>query len=129
MPFSAVPPTGVSPTQGPPGLSCVRSRAGDDVRVTLSGELDIAVVPQFDAALRRAEAESPSVILDLRRLEFMDCAAAGMLLAAHRRIGRAGGRLTVVPGTAEVAWFLTLIGMERQLEIVGHPTAASPTHG
>lgn len=112
---------GRAPLPDLPDFACARGRAGDASSVILSGELDIAVVPELDRALRRAEAESKTVVVDLRDLEFMDCAAAELLLTTHRRIGRAGGRLTVVPGTAEVAWFLTLLGMERQLDLVDEP--------
>jgi len=91
------------------------------VRVTVTGDLDIAVVPQLDAALRRAEVGSTSVVLDLRGLEFMDLSAAHLLLAADRRLRRAGGRLVLVCGTAEIGSYLALVGLDRQLELVDSP--------
>ena len=56
-----------------------------------SGELDIDAVPELDRALRHADA--PLVVLDLRELEFIDSSGAHLLLAADRRIRRAGRRL------------------------------------
>ncbi len=106
-----------------PGLSCLRSCAGDTAQVTLAGELDIATVPHLDGALRRAESDAPSVVLDLRELELMDFGAAQLLLAAHRRIRAAGGRLSVIRGPAEVEWFLALIGVDRELDFVDRPAA------
>lgn len=90
-------------------------------RVALAGELDIATVPQLDDSLRSAPADAPEVVLDLRELEFMDCSAAQLLLVADRRIRRAGGRLLIVRGPAEVEWLLELIGVDRQLEFVDEP--------
>jgi anti-sigma B factor antagonist len=66
--------------------------------VAVTGELDIATVPRLDRALRRAEVDAALVVLDLRELEFPDSSGAHLLLAADRRIRRAGGRLVVVRG-------------------------------
>lgn len=105
-------------------LSCLRCDDGSAVRVAVSGELDIATASEFDHALGRAEAHAGLVVLDLRELEFMDASAGWLMLAADRRIRRAGGRLVVVPG-AEVARTFELIGIDRQLELVDQPPAAA----
>ena len=104
-----------------PLFACSVSVSERAARVTVTGELDIATVPQLDAALRLAEAGSASVVLDLRGLEFMDSSAAHLLLAADRRLSQAGGRLVVVRGTAEIGWYLALVGLDRQLELVDPP--------
>lgn len=93
-----------------PLFACSVSASERAARVTVTGEMDIATVPQLDAALRLAEAGSASVVLDLRGLEFMDSSAAHLLLAADRRLSQAGGRLVVVRGTAEIGWYLALVG-------------------
>jgi anti-sigma B factor antagonist len=92
--------------------------------VVASGELDINAVPELDRALRHADA--PLVVLDLRDLEFIDSSGAHLLLAADRRLRRAGRRLVVVRGNAEVEWFLALIGLDRELELVDWPPSAAP---
>lgn len=104
-----------------PLFACSVSVSEGAARVTVTGEMDIATVPQLDAALRLAEAGSASVVLDLRGLEFMDSSAAHLLLAADRRLSQAGGRLVVVRGTAEIGWYLALVGLDRQLELVDPP--------
>jgi anti-sigma B factor antagonist len=93
--------------------------------VAVTGELDIAAVPQLDRALRRAAADCALVVLDLRELEFIDSSGAHLLLAADRRIRRAGGRLVVVRGGADVEWFFALIGLDRELELVDWPSVAA----
>jgi len=93
--------------------------------VMVSGELDIATVPQLDAALRSAHAESALVVVDLRASELVDASGAHLLLAADRRIRDAGGRLIVVRGSPEIEWFFALIGLDRELEVVDWPPAVA----
>jgi anti-sigma B factor antagonist len=93
------------------------------VHVTLSGELDIATVPDVDRALRRAWATSAVIVLDLRKLEFLDSSGAHLIMEAHRRIRCAGGRLITVGGTSDIGWLLTLLGVDRVVELVDQPPA------
>lgn len=78
----------------------------------LRGELDIATVPAFEAALAHAEATpGPAPLaVDLRALEFMDCAGLGVLVAAAERASAAGRQLTVMTGTGAAARLLRLCG-------------------
>lgn len=101
--------------------SCSRLEEAGCVRLVPTGEVDIAAVPHLDAALSRAAADAALVVLDLRRLEFMDCNAAAAILLAHRRMRAAGRRLLVVRGSAEITWFLRQIGLDRLLELVDVP--------
>jgi anti-anti-sigma factor len=84
------------------------------VRVSVSGELDIATAPQLDHAL---------VILDLRELQFMDSSGANLIAAASGRARQAGRRLVVVRGPVQVERTFALVGLDRQLELVDHPQA------
>jgi anti-anti-sigma factor len=77
---------------------CWRSRAKTATIVTVTGELDIATVPDLDTQLRAAERETPLVVLDLRALEFVDSSGAALMLATDRRVSHAGGRFVVVRG-------------------------------
>jgi anti-anti-sigma factor len=87
------------------------------VHLAPRGELDIATVPQLDRALRRAQAASDFVVLDLGGLEFVDSSGAHLLLETHRRMRAADARLVIAHVTAEVRWFFELIGIDRVLEI------------
>ena len=106
-------------------FSCRRSAVGGEVRVAVTGELDILTVPQPDRALRDAQGDAGSVLLDLRGLDFIDSSGAHLLLAADRRICAAGGRLVVVRGSEEVDWFFRLIGLDRELDLVSRPPATA----
>lgn len=105
-------------------VAVAASGTEDASLVAVAGELDIATVPCLDQALRRAEADAALVVLDLRPLEFIDSSGAHLMLAADRRIRRAGGRLVVVRGGDQVEWFFALIGIDAALEFVDWPSAA-----
>lgn len=120
MPHVAVPhrrPASVHP----PEFSCIRSWSAGATRVTVAGELDVATAPRLEDVLRLAEADSDAVVVDLRRVEFIDAAGARVLLTADRRRRRAGGRLLVLRGNAMVDWFFDLVGVGDLLEFVDRP--------
>ena len=100
--------------------------ANEAACITVRGELDIATVPRLDRDLRQAETETALVVLDLRELEFIDSSGTHLLLAAHRRMCAAGGRLVVVRGAPEVTWLLELIGLDLELELVDWPPPGAP---
>lgn len=114
---TARPPV-LSQTVRPPELTCASAETDGVIAIAVAGELDIATVPQLDQALRRAEAGAVLIALDLRALEFMDSTGAHLILAADCRIRRAGGRLVIVRGPAELDWFFALIGLDRERELV-----------
>lgn len=62
--------------------------------VAVGGELDLATVEEFSAALRGALAEGP-VTLDLRGLAFMDSSGIRALDEILRESGREGWSLAV----------------------------------
>jgi anti-anti-sigma factor len=95
--------------------------AADAAVLKVVGESDLASVPELDDELRRAETRTTIVVVDLRELEFIDTSGACLLLEGHRRVRSAGGRMLVVRGPAEVEWFLALIGIDRELELVDWP--------
>jgi anti-sigma B factor antagonist len=72
----------------------------------LSGELDLAVAPDLRRVCRTLpSAALPNVVIDLRRVAFMDCSVLGAFVLAHRKAVGAGGRLCLVgtsPGPRRV---------------------------
>ena len=118
MPDTAV-PVPAAAAVGPPWFSCRRSDCASTVRLSVSGELDIATAPQLDHALGCAQADDAAlVILDLRELEFMDSSGAHLTVAASGSAHQAGDRLVVVRGPVQVERIFALVGLDRQLELV-----------
>lgn len=69
----------------------------DSVAVTLAGELDIAVLPALDQALRRAQRTSPlTVFVDAADVNFVDLSAVRRLAGAHDLLKEHGGELLIV---------------------------------
>jgi anti-sigma B factor antagonist len=94
------------------------------VRIALSGELDLSSALTFDDELRRAEERMPEcLVLDLRKLRFMDSTGLRLIMSAHRRAKTRGRRLAIVLGSDPVKRLFRLAGVNRRLDIVEHPSA------
>ena len=94
------------------------------MRIAVGGELDLSSALTFDDEVRRAEERRPStLILDLRRLRFMDSTGLRLIMSAHSRARKRGRRLAIVLGSEPVRRLFRLAGVTRRLEIVDHPSA------
>jgi anti-anti-sigma factor len=108
----------------------IESLDRDTVCVALSGELDFSRAYTFDEEMRRLEATRPrSMVLDLRKLNFLDSAGLSRVLALQRRATRDGRRLVVVRGCRAIERLFALSALDMRLEMVSDPRAvlqASP---
>ena len=98
----------------PPTFEIRESRAGDAVRLSLTGELDIATTPVLEERLTRLRAVRSPVRLDLSRLEFIDSTGLHLLvrMVGEARIKR--WQLEVEPEVApQVMHVLKLMHLER----------------
>lgn len=96
----------------------------DRATVTLTGELDIATVGKFERSLTEAEQMSATVVLDLRGLEFIDCAGLHSFISARKRITASGGRLLFVQGPRAVQRLFSLTEVHTLFEYVGDAATA-----
>jgi anti-sigma B factor antagonist len=70
---------------------------GDEYPVVeLHGELDIFSAEQARDALHAAIISGPRMVIDLEKLEFLDCAGLRVLLRAQERCDSLGGWLVPV---------------------------------
>lgn len=101
----------------------VELRDGDQaVVVDVSGELDLASSPALEQELESAAVASAElVIIDLRRLEFMDSTGLSVLVRAHQRATETGQRFAVVKGPQQVQRLLTLTGVADRLTLADSP--------
>jgi anti-anti-sigma factor len=117
----------VTDVDQPLGIT-IESLAPDTVCVELSGELDFSRAYTFDEEMRRLETQRPDqIVLDLRKLNFIDSAGLGRVLAVQRRASRAGRRLVVVRGCRAVERLFALSALDLRLEMVSEPRAALQT--
>ena len=82
---------------------------------------------QLSAVTYASPEEAPppvnQVAVDLRELGVIDYFVASTLLTTHRNLRRDGGRLIITGGPLDVTWFVELIGLDPDLELVVQPAA------
>jgi anti-sigma B factor antagonist len=94
-------------------------------RLVVSGELDLSSAEELETHLKQLESSEPDVlVLDLRKLEFMDSTGLRTVIAADARARERGARLVVVRAPDEVDRVFRLTRMDRHLELVDEPPAA-----
>ncbi len=114
--------TRTAPNQ--PDLDVTSRRVGDATLVVVSGELDIATVDRFTAAVGRHLGARRPVMLDLRELSFMDSIGVRALDTVLRDADRQATNLTIgstlQPGVRQI---LELTGLLAVLPLVELPAA------
>ena len=94
-------------------------RTGRAVTLALSGELDLVSSPILGQALERAnESDAELLIVDLRKLEFMDSTGLHLLVTAHQRAHESGRRFALIRGGDQVQRLFDLSGTAEFLPIV-----------
>jgi anti-sigma B factor antagonist len=85
---------------------------GEAVVYTLRGSLDLATSPSVRAALVQA-ADRHLIVVDLRKLEFLDSTGLGALIGAHRRALEHDGSVRLVVNEGSIARLLNITGLMR----------------
>jgi anti-sigma B factor antagonist len=92
------------------------------VRLELSGELDISSSGRAEAELRRAEEAKPElIVLDLRRLAFMDSTGLRLVVSADQRAREEGRRFAIVQGPDAIRRVFEITRLGERLDIVADP--------
>lgn len=86
----------------------------------LIGELDFGVVSRLTRSLEAIAGDHPEapVVLDLRRLDFIDSAGVMALISAHSAADQRGTTLSVVRGGPGVQRTLEVAGVDQILTFV-----------
>ena len=94
--------------------------------LTLSGELDLAGVAMLEREVERVLAgpRPDAVVLDLRRLTFMDSSGLRLVMLVDARSREGGWRLALVPGPEAVHRVFEITRMAERLTWVGEPDEA-----
>ncbi len=96
----------------------IDARAGElTTTLQLSGELDISTADRLQQAVARlCVAQGPrELIVDLRRLSFVDSSGLAAMVYANRLCERHGCRLTVIRGSQAVHEVFELTGLDELL--------------
>src|SRR3954452_14829106 len=95
-----------------------RIEDGGRVLLTLQGEVDLATVATLEARLTDVCARNDTVIIDLRRVSFLDCLGLRLLLAQHREGSARGCYVEFIQGPPGVRRLFELTGTLEQLPFV-----------
>ena len=100
------------------GLRLTVGTEGDEVVITLGGELDISTAPELWAAIDRALTnDHVTLVLDLGQLGFVDSTGLGVFVRAGKELRAKGGTLVLRSPGERVAKLLALTRLEEVFEI------------
>jgi len=105
-----------------PGLRFSRARvSAEAVRLTLSGELDMATAARAAVLIRRAQDESRLLICEVSAVWFVDLTGLRVLLDAAAYAERSHRRLVVANAPPIVPSMLRVLKLEHALEVPSIP--------
>ena len=100
----------------------VAPEEGDRITLSLSGELDLSTVEQLEQAIGDSlDGGGRLVVLDLRKLVFLDSTGLRLMLRLDASLKESGGRLVLVKGPRRVHRVFELTRAVDELEIVEDP--------
>jgi anti-sigma B factor antagonist len=100
------------------------------VRVVLRGELDHGTIGVLRERLEQVEADDPDLLLiDLRRLSFIDSSGLRELATAVRRGRQAGRRVVLAKGRGPVEDVLAITRVADAMETVEDPASVGFADG
>jgi anti-sigma B factor antagonist len=103
-------------------LEIVTEKHDGQTRMALVGELDIASAPRFEEGLAEVERDTPGVlVVDLRRVDFIDSTGLRAVITADERARAAGRRFVIIRGPAAVERVFSVTQLDQRLEIVDDP--------
>src|SRR3954454_22162546 len=93
---------------------------GETHVVAIAGEIDLFTAPEFKQRVAAPiDAGRTHVIVDLTATTFIDSSSLGVLIGAHRRLRRHGGRLVIVCSNDAIAKTFRITGLDSVFTIVG----------
>lgn len=94
-----------------------RSDRGGATHLELIGELDLSTIDPLKLRLELVEMEDPEVmVIDLRRVTFMDSMGLGILLSHRLRANKAGRRFVLMEGPTHVQQVFKATGVYHHFE-------------
>jgi len=109
--------------QPPDSFYCERGRDASTAWVRPVGELDLDTAPLLEEALTAARAQGGArLVLDLRRLTFMDSTGLRLVIRWDTAAREEGFEFAIVPGSEVVQRVIRLTEMDDQITITEPPT-------
>jgi anti-sigma B factor antagonist len=92
----------------------------------LGGDLDLASVPELEAAIRRLIVDANELVIDLEGLSFIDSAGLRCILACQSACERAGIAFLMTRGKSHVMRLFEITGMLGRLPFTEETTVCTP---
>lgn len=110
--------------QGEWGVSQLEGEPADVAHLEIEGDLDIAKAEELEGHLLIMEEGSPdTVVIDLRRVTFIDSSGLRLILRAEVRAQKAGRRLVLVRGPERVHRVFQVTRLDSRLQFIDEPSA------
>jgi anti-sigma B factor antagonist/stage II sporulation protein AA (anti-sigma F factor antagonist) len=109
------------------GLELSAEQRGDNVVVTVAGDLDIVTSPALDECLKTAQNSGKRalrVVLDLSGVDFMDTSALAVIVGHWKRLEAAGGSLALAGARYRYTKTLWITGLADRLSLYDSVEAA-----
>jgi anti-sigma B factor antagonist len=104
------------------GLTLHARNGGDQVLISVEGEVDFATAPELETALDRAvQARPRRLVVDLRAVRFLDSSGLALLVRHDRLARETDCVLVVVKGPPNVQQVFELTGLSGRLTMVDEP--------
>ncbi|HEY4003046.1 MAG TPA: STAS domain-containing protein [Candidatus Xenobia bacterium] len=85
--------------------------------VTLLGELDYSNLPEVRDHVYGVVSQAHGVVIDVRKLKFIDSNGLGFILQVHRRMHEKAGRMVLVSTSSHMEKLLRISGLEAVLPV------------
>ncbi|HPT87646.1 MAG TPA: anti-sigma F factor antagonist [Bacillota bacterium] len=95
-------------------------RIGSNLVVTIDGELDLETSPEFRKVIEEKLDSYKTIrhlILDLKKVHFIDSSGLGVILGRFKRITQDGGRMSAVNVSDQVKRIFELSGLLKIMNI------------
>jgi anti-anti-sigma factor len=89
--------------------------------VSPAGEIDVATVDQVREQMLACEGDAPMIVLDLRRVEFMDTSGLQLVFEAQRRAADGGPEFALVRGSRQLERLFEIAGFSHGLRVLDDP--------
>lgn len=109
-------------------LSLATRSVSNHAVLEIGGEIDVYTAPRLrERLIEMVGAGEKRVVVDLRRVEFLDSTGLGVLVGAHRRLRASNGSLSLVCPDERLLKIFRITGLDSVFDI--HKTVEDATGG
>jgi len=108
-----------------PRLDVTTSDLRGSTLVGIEGEIDLSTASQLEKALLAAAGSGKPLLVDLRKVEFMDSMGIGVLVRTSKKLGEEARAMSIVCAAGQVRRVLTVSGLDAMIPVFADLDAAA----